>query len=284
MVIKISRYLLIQPINQKGCSSEPEITSMENGFFDFFYTKTEGYLFSMRQGDIPASISGDPHAREVKALITEARRMAVKKSLQLPETFAADCDREEWIQTAMITMFHCCESYDGKRPFDNYVRFMVSRKLLDKQRSLLRKNPPADKEILYLYSEMKKIMGDKTAIAGLARDTNRTKEQLQNIVDAGVGHRVFTSETEDTFRTAASSASMVPEAQIAVREIQEILWACVDRLAQKSKALFIRHEMEEISFKKLFAEACCTRSFATFKRWYKTEVFEQVRHCVVSQS
>lgn len=229
-------------------------------------------------------MTGTPHAREVKALIAQVRRMAVTKSLQLPETFAADCDREEWIQTAMITMFHCCETYDGKRPFDNYVRFMVSRKLMDKQRFLLRKNPPADKEILYLYGEMKKTMGDKNTIARLAQDTNHTVEQLQNIVDAGVGARVFTSETEDVLRTAASSSSMVPEAQTEAREIQEILWACVDRLAQKSKALFIRHEMEEISFKNLFVEAFCTRSFATFKRWYKAEVFEQVRHCVVSQS
>ncbi|MEA3436428.1 MAG: hypothetical protein U9R43_08165 [Thermodesulfobacteriota bacterium] len=257
---------------------------MENGFFDFFYTKTEGYLFSMRQGDIPGGINGDPHAREVKALISQVRRMAVKKSLQLPETFVADCDREEWIQTAMITMFHCCETYDGKRPFDNFVRFMVSRKLLDKHRSLLRKNPPADKEILYLYGEMKKSMGDKTAIARLAKHTNRTVEQLQNIVDAGVGPRVFTQETEDTLRTAASSASMAPETQTEARELRGILWACVDRLAQKSKAIFIRHEMEEVSLKNLFGEAGCRRSFATFKRWYKRDIFEQVQKCVVSRS
>ena len=257
---------------------------MENGFFDFFYTKTEGYVFSLLQEDIPAGIHGDPHAREVKALITQVRKMAIKKSFQLSETFAADCDREEWVQLAMISMFHCCEAYDRKRPFDNYVRFMVSRKLSDKQRALMRKNPPADKEILSLYCEMKKSMGNKTAIARLAQDTNRTTAQLQNIVDAGVGPRVFTSEAEDTLRTTASPASMVPEKQTEVREIHEILWACINKLTPISKALFIRHEMEEISFKKLFAEVYGKRSFATFKRWYKAEVFEQVRQCVVSQS
>lgn len=257
---------------------------METDFFNFFCAKTEGYLFSLRQKDIPDYIHGEPHARAVKALLTDVRRMAVKKSLQLPETFAADCDRKEWIQTAMVTLFHCCETYDGKRPFDNYVRFMVSRKLADKQRSLLRKNPPADKDILYLYGEMKKNMGDKAAIARLARDTNRSEEQLQDIVNAGVGSRLFTSATEDTLRTAASSSSVVPEAEIESRELHEILWNCIDRMTQKSKALFIRHEMEEISFKKLFIEACCTRSFATFKRWYKAEVFARVKDCVLSQS
>jgi hypothetical protein len=148
----------------------------------------------------------------------------------------------------------------------------------------MRRNPPADKEILFLYSEMKKSIGDKTAITRLAKETNRTTAQLQNIVDAGVGPRVFTSETEDTLRTATSPAFMVPEKQTEVREMHEILWACINKLTPISKALFIRHEMEEISFKKLFAQVYGKRSFATFKRWYKTDIFEQVQNCVVSQS
>jgi len=257
---------------------------MENDFFQYFHEETKGFVFSTRQRDIPCSIQGDPHAREVKALITEIRRMAIKKSFQLPESFAADCDREDWIQLSLITMYHCCENYDRKRPFDHYVRFMVSCRLRDKQRSLMRKNPPTDRDILYLHSEMKKIKGNTAAIAKLAEETNHTIEQLQEIVHSGVGQRVFTPETENTLNTAASPASLLPGAQTEAKEIKKILLACIKRLTDKQKALFLRHEMEEISLKNLYNEACCRRSFATFKRWYKAEIFEKVQQCVLSQT
>ncbi len=210
--------------------------------------------------------------------------MAVKKSLQLPETFSADCSREDWIQLAVITMFQCCEEYDRKRPFDNYVRFMVSRKLADKQRSILRKNPPADSEVLYLFNEMKKVQGDKQAIANLARDTNRSLEQLQEIVDVGVGPRIFTSEVDEASQAATPSRAPTPEAQVAGKQIRKILLKCINNLSEKSKNLFLQHEMEDSSFKILFTQVCCNRSLASFKRWYKAEIFERVQLCVTSQS
>jgi len=258
---------------------------MEEGFFNYFYSRTEGFVFSIEQKVIPGSISGTPHERVIKFLMTGIRRMAVKKSLQLPENFSADCDRDDWIQLAMITMFQCCEKYDRKRPFDNYVRFMVSKKLADKHRSLLRKNPPADKETLYLYNEMKKIQGNEEAIAKLAQDTNRSMEQLQELIDAGVGPRTFTSQVSDVSFPEAATKNPSPEARLDKEEMAEILWRCIKALSQKAKFLFIRYEMEEsdISLKKLFIEACCKRSLATFKRWYKAEVFERVQQCVVSQ-
>jgi len=129
---------------------------MDSSFYNYFCSATAGFVFSAGQEEIPATISGETHEREVKYLIDTVRRMAVKKSLLLPESFTADCDRDDWIQLAMITMFECCEKYDRKRPFDNYVRFMVSRRLADRQRSLLRKNPPANREIPALYTELKK--------------------------------------------------------------------------------------------------------------------------------
>jgi len=255
---------------------------MKNEFFLYFYKETKGFVFSTRQRDIPSSIGGDSHARKIKALIAEVRRMAIKKTFQLPETFIAECDRDDWIQLSMITMYHCCERYDHNRPFDNYVRFMVSRRLQDKQRSLMRKNPPTDREVLYLYAEMKKIKSDDQAIARLAEDTDRTVEQLQELVSSGVGPRVFVSGMEDVLETAVSSESLSPGAQAEAKEKHTILFACIDKLSNKQKSLFIRHEMEDISFKKLFTESCCERSFATFKRWYRSEIFEVIRKCVLS--
>ena len=261
---------------------------METGFFKYFCSATAGFVFSVRQQDIPETITGDPHEREVLYLMNAVRRMAVQKSLKLPESFVADCDREDWIQLAMITMFECCEQYDHKRPFDNFVRFMVSKKLADKQRALLRKNPPADREILTLYYEMKKIQGNDAAIARLAEETGKSVEELRHIVEYGVGARVFTSERtaadDDDFVSAEPvSRGKTPEQEVRDRELQRILLECMEKLSRHARALFQQHEFEEKSFKKLFAIAGYSKSFASFKRWYKRKIYDPVQQCVIDK-
>jgi RNA polymerase sigma factor (sigma-70 family) len=253
---------------------------MEEQFFQYFRTATAGFVFSQKQKDIPAHITGDDHEREVRMLITQVRRMAVKKSLQMPASFAGEFDRNDWIQLAMITMFHCCEKYDRQRPFDNYVRFMVSRRLVDKQRALFRKNPPVDRDVLRIYKELGQSMGDEQALQLLAEESGRSKEELKSIVAQGVGNRVFTQETEQSQRTAATAAASSPEMEAESSQDVSNLWHCVDRLSQRARALFIQHEMEEQSFKKIFAHAGCSKSFATFKRWYSADVFDRVKKCV----
>ncbi len=260
---------------------------MINDIFDFFCTATKGFVFSSQQKSIPATITGTNHEREVKLLINDVRRIALKKSMQLPETFSSYCDQDDWIQLAMITMFECCEKYDGQRPFDNYVRFMVSKKMADHQRTLLRKNPPADKEILFLYHEIKKTRGDNKAIAKLAEDTGKTVEQLLEIVNTGVGARTFTNELPDEYRKNFAinhvSKTQTPEEITATREMQQTLLLCLAELPQKKQALFLKHEIEEVSFKRLFEQVGYEKSFATFKRWYKTEIFDPVQRCVLSK-
>ncbi len=261
---------------------------MKTGFFEYFCSATAGFVFSIRQQDIPENIQGDPHEREVLYLMNGVRRMAIQQSLKLPESFAAECDRDDWIQLAMITMFECCEQYDRKRPFDNFVRFMVSRKLADKQRALLRKNPPADREILTLYYEMKKIQGNDAAIARLAEETGKNVEELRRIVESGVGARVFTSERlstddDDFASTEAVSKDKTPEQEIRDRELQRILFECMEKLSKQARALFQQHEFEEKSFKKLFAIAEYSKSFASFKRWYKREIYDPVQQCVLGK-
>ncbi len=260
---------------------------MQEDLFRYFCSATAGFVFSTRQEDIPESISGTSHEREVKALIKNARTMAVSKSMQLPESFSSS-SRDDWIQLAMITMFECCEKYDRKRPFDNYVRFMVSKKMADHHRSLLRKNPPADKDILPLYYEMKKIKGDKAAVAELAQDTGKTVDELYAIINAGVGNRTvvgeMTDESSEHIRIKLSSEPKSPEEITAQKEIHRILLQCLKKLSQKVRALFLQHEIEEISFKKLFEQACYEKSFASFKRWYKTKIFTPVQECVLSKT
>ena len=47
-------------------------------------------------------------------------------------------------------------------------------------------------------------------------------------------------------------------------------------------ALFQQHEFEEKSFKQLFAISEYSKSFASFKRWYKTEIYDPVQQCVLA--
>ena len=268
----------------------PDVQEMETGFFEYFCTATAGFVFSTHQQDIPDTITGESHEREVLFLINQVRSMAVKKSMHLPESFVADCDRDDWIQLAMITMFECCEKYDRKRPFDNFVRFMVSRRLADRQRSLLRKNPPVDREIMSLYHELKKTSDNEKAITQLAEDTNKSVEELNRIVAAGVGPRVFTSEltvgerNEQAQMEMPDSNQQTPEQNIQERELRRILIECMNKLSEKSRHLFHLHEFEELSFKKIFSLTEYTKSFASFKRWYKSDIFDKVQDCVLTKA
>jgi len=261
---------------------------MQEDLFRYFCETTAGFVFSTRQKDIPAHITGTPHEREVKTLFTEVRGMAVKKSLQLPESFCAGCDRDDWVQLAMIAMFECCEKYDRKRPFDNYVRFMVSRKMADHYRSLMRKNPPVGREILYIYNELKKNGSDQAALEALAEDTGKSVEQLREIVVAGVGARTFTSEltaNDDAKKSVEIRAkSLTPEQEAARQEMKKILELCVAQLPEQAQMLFRQHEFEDVSFKKLFAMTEFSKAFATFKRWYKNEIYDPVRDCVLNRA
>ena len=256
---------------------------MENKFFNYFYEATSGFVFSSRQKHIPDYIQGDAHAREIKWLMRDVRKMAIKKSFQLPELFAANFDRDDWVQLAVIIMFQCCEKYDGKRPFDHFVRFMVSRRLQDQHRSLMRKNPPTDGEVLLLYGEIKKTKGDRKALQVLADKTGRSIEQLREIISSGVGQRIFTAESQETIAMASAPESLTPARQAESNELQDILFDCIDKLEDREKSLFLRHEMEGVSLKNLFSGSCYTYSFATFKRKYKSDIFEKVQRCVTSR-
>jgi DNA-directed RNA polymerase specialized sigma24 family protein len=151
----------------------------------------------------------------------------------------------------MITMFECSESYDRKRPFDHYVRFIVKRRLEDQRRKLYRQNP--------------KVIDDKTdAPSG--------------------GKRLFSEISESIQRKAESATTIEPERHYLMKEAQRILLNCFHRLGKTEQMLFAKHELENVSFKKLFKlMPAYNKSFATFKRWYTSEIFDRVRLCVKSQ-
>lgn len=253
--------------------------------FHYFCNTTKGFLFS--EGEQKAAcekFSGNEHEKRVKTLIQSVHSMALKKSMQTARLTSAGFAQEDWVQQAIITMFECCKAYDGTRPFDNYVRFMVAKKMADVQRSFLRKNPPTDAMRLRLYKEIKKIQGNSQAMQKLATENGCTTEDLEEIFASGVGNRTFTGENHDAVSTSPFVANMsTPEKEAEHNEMKKILLQCIGALGKIEQRIFRLHEMNNLSLRAIFDHIAYDRSFATFKRWYKDSIYESVKRCVFSQ-
>ena len=90
--------------------------------------------------------------------------------------------------------------------------------------------------------------------------------------------------SESVQRKAQSATTLEPERHYLMKEAYRILLDCLHRLGKTEKMLFAKHELESVSFKKLFKlMPAYNKSFATFKRWYASEIFDRVRLCVQSQ-
>ncbi len=253
--------------------------------FQYFCDTTRNFIFyddSVESCDV----SEEFHVQRIKSLMQSVRRMAIRKSFQISGLECAGFERDDWIQQAMITMFECCRSYDGKRPFDNYVRFMVSKKMEDVRRTLLRKNPPVDSDRLRLYKKIKKVRGDKERMQKLVEESGYTEEELTEMVNHGAGMRIFTENKNEVEQEAGfqNISYSTPENSIEHNELGEILLHCINNLTELKQRVFRLHEMQQLSLRTIFDRIKYNRSFATFKRWYKSDVYESVKKCVISNA
>lgn len=225
---------------------------MEDQFYQYFLEKTERFLFSSKCDDVQ-STGKDEHAARIQSLMKQLRKMAISYHYNTAMTVSSGFEQDDWIQCAMITMFECVEAYDHKRPFENYVRFMVKRRLEDQRRTLYRHNPKITNE--------GRVDGSEPPA------------------------RLFTPTSESIERSAHKETEVGgPEKASLKREAQQILIRCIQALEETQRMLFVKHEMEDISFKNLFTLLPeFGKSFATFKRWYSDEVFDKVKHCVTLQ-
>jgi len=123
----------------------------------------------------------------------------------------------------------------------------------------------------------------------LAEDTGKSTDELRQIVASGVGTRVFTSQLtgDDDHGNAPmdiAADTATPEEEVRKKQLHRILLQCMEQLSEQGRNLFQLHEFEELSFKKLFSLSGYRKSFAGFKRWYKSEIFEPVQRCVLANT
>ena len=202
----------------------------------------------------------------------------------MPKSFTVVYPKEDWIQFAMIKLLECCDTYDQKRPFDHYVRFIISKRLIDRQRKIFGENPPVQRDLHQLYRSLKREKGSSPGVKDLMDYTNRSEKEIRSFLEDGFGKRLFVHHTAATKRKAESKTASSPEKCFINKEMRLVLWNCISRLESKLKHIFIRHEMEGVSFKRLYRQPHSNnKSLATFKRWYKANVYEPVKNCVELQ-
>ncbi len=193
--------------------------------------------------DFPFSESpGKSSDEKLKSLINHVRKTAVRKYYETPQAFRITYTKDDWIQEAMIILTNLIMNYNPEKgPFDNYIKFFMSRKLTDMQRKIYSKNKESP--------DSEAVENDKKMI-------------------------FFTEETIDY------------EKEYIQKEGFRILWDCVEKLGNKLKMLLISHEVDGVSFKKLFPKhkkLFNSQSLSTFQRSYKEKVFNPVRDCVLKR-
>lgn len=261
-----------------------EVPKLENHYFQAFSQQTRDYLFSKVKGE-PADASPEKlHEFRLLALIRQVRQMALNKYFQMPEAFTVSHSQEDWVQEAFIIMLECRRSYDQRNPFDHYVRFMVSKRLVSMQRKVFSQNPPADRDLYKKVQAYKRKHGCMPTAKELAQETGCNPDEIQQYLENGYGQRLVASEAEALCKNKEVKVGLNPETQYIHHEARQILWECIEALQDKLKLLFIRHEIEAWPFKKLYQRfENQDLSFSTFKRWYREKVYTSVESCVSSR-
>ncbi|MCP4112577.1 MAG: sigma-70 family RNA polymerase sigma factor [Desulfobacteraceae bacterium] len=174
---------------------------------------------------------------EMKSLANHVKKAATRKYYEMPREFRITYEKDDWIQEAMIILCDLAMNYNPEKgPFDNYVKFFMSKKLTDLQRKI--------------YSRYK-----ESPIAG-----------------------------NDEKRSSFAEEPIYYEEEYIQKESFRILWDCIEKLEKKLKMLFKSHEVDGVSFKKLFPKykkILNSESLSTFQRSYKEKVFNPVQDCVL---
>lgn len=257
---------------------------MEQSYYQYFLTRTKEYIFSGEENDSRDRIDIGQQKEKLKALMKQVSKMAVRSYYQIPKSVSVVYPKEDWIQFAMIKFLECCDTYDHQRPFDHYVRFTLSRRLIDRQRKIFGENPPIQKDLHQQYKALKRQKGSPPSVKELMDYTNRSEKEIRTFLEDGFGNRMFIRNADTINRNAEAVADGSPEKQYIDKETRLILWDCINLLESELKHFFVRHEMEGVSFKKLYSQPYLKKkSLATFKRWYKTNVYNPVKNCVELQ-
>jgi len=271
-------------INCEIIPTKNGILEMEQSYYQYFLKRTEEFIFSDEENEPLNRTNSGQRKEMLKALIKQASKMAVKSFYQMPKSFSVVYPKEDWIQFVMIKFLECCDTYDHQRPFDHYVRFALSRRLIDRQRKIFRENPPIQKDLHQQYKSLKRQKGVPPSVKELMDYTSRDENEIRRFLENGFGKRMFIHRTDAVKRKAESKSGVSPEKQYIDKEARLILWNCINQLKPESKLIFIRHEMEGMSFKKIYEKLTRSKkSLATFKRRYKTDVYNLVKDCVELQ-
>ncbi|MEE4358842.1 MAG: sigma-70 family RNA polymerase sigma factor [Desulfococcaceae bacterium] len=258
---------------------------MDEQIFSLLAEKTAGFVFSAESGE-PEGLSGDElHLFRLKALLTQVRQMGIRKFYQMPEDFRISQTMEDWMQDAMIFLCRLTDDYDPKKgPFNNYARFIVSRRLTDIQRKMFRKNPPLEEDLRKLAQSLRRETGKEPDVRELADLSGRSESEIRKFLEGGVGERVFVREHEGQERPEVR-AGISPEEQYIRAECRKILLDCIEKLDADFKMLFMHREFEGYSFRELYdapenREILDSHSEKTFQRRYKDQVYDAVQDCV----
>ncbi len=149
-------------------------------------------------------------------------------------------------------------------------------------------NPPVYGELKENDASLVRKKGGKSTVKETAELMGLRERRVSKIIERGAGQRIVSREGEGGSRKEVKTG-FSPEEQYIRLEARKILWGCIDLLEPGPKTLFIHHELEKISFEKLFDTPGSRKilgrrncSLSTFKRRYR-KIYDRVRDCLHKQ-
>lgn len=223
---------------------------------------------------------------EAEKLISDIRKIALKKFYQMPKRHQSFHPKEEWSQDAYVAAWNEGAKFDPKKGvlFKRFITWRVNMRMIDKQRKIFQENPPINEELWKFVKSLTRELGRKPTAQELADRITITRTVAREFLETGTGQWRVVSENElskdgsfpefkgdeERHANVVSDKSLDPESgivqtkacpdispeeQMLRMEARKTLWECIGKLESKLKFIFVRHFIQEQTIKHI-GETC----------------------------
>ncbi|MEM5787851.1 MAG: sigma-70 family RNA polymerase sigma factor [Syntrophobacteraceae bacterium] len=199
--------------------------------------------------EFPFEPAGTPEASgnfQIEDLFTDVRKIALKAFSRIPLAVRRAEDKNDWIQDAFEILCKQTLKYKpAKSYYDVYIKDIVRRRLIDKQRQAYRNNPVAD-----ITCRLKPEMPANEIDNSLKIDFDEVQPTLHK-----AGPRIFTEcnqeELENIAEDVNATSEFYPEKRCQDKELMSIVLKCLEEIRPNQRRIVIERYLIGYSYKEI---------------------------------
>lgn len=230
-------------------------TKFTQGVIELLLEITKEFPFSEVKKEPSNASVEEMRLFRVADLVSRTRKLAIRKSKEMPASFRALQSQDEWIQDAMRILYRESARYKPKEGcfYNDYmICFILPKRLIGLQRSVFRKNPPVDEELRQIVSLLRQQLKHRLSAKVIADHTGVSEERAQIFLDTGVGQRILVSEGEinDSDKRSETEECNSSESPLEVclkSEFRRIVLGCIRKLKRNERYVIVRQYFSDMS-------------------------------------